>query len=124
MWWQRKLKSERYLSATFDWIYAEAGRILEKHRPCGVFEGGRCHFRCNCCVPCQYLSPTGCTVVSLSCKLWLCHRAEKEFPECYQDLSSLREIAMQNNLLNDVPETKEDALKRILGTKPASRKLA
>ena len=70
------------LSALYDRIYDIADGLLKKHNPCNIHSDGtksscQCHLHTThrihlCCTGCKYISPTGCTVKALACKLFLC----------------------------------------------------
>lgn len=69
-----KLK-ERDRSEVYDQLYDLAARILVRMDACSTCPIGtscKANTRSWCCGGCKHLGPQGCTVKSLSCKLWLC----------------------------------------------------
>lgn len=63
-------------SPIYDALYEEAHKIQAQGNPCNIRqENGRMVCNANleaCCYGCKHLTPTGCGVQALSCKLWLC----------------------------------------------------
>lgn len=99
----------------YDRLYAMAGKVLDKHQPCATC--GRCEYfggrTRGCCEGCPFLSPQGCTIQSLGCKLWLCHD-ERLFgwplhPRVRHQLKRLERIANRHGI-NFARATKEEAL--------------
>lgn len=82
-WLHQLFRDEKQMtkSELHDALYDAANKVLEKANPCGIhMVDGKA--RCNnpmysddgnlCCGGCIHLTPTGCSVRSLSCKLWTC----------------------------------------------------
>lgn len=106
----------------YDRLYAMAGKVLDKHQPCATcgkceYFGGRTR---GCCEGCPFLSPQGCTIQSLGCKLWLCHDERFELrgrgapkwwlhPRVRHQLARLQRIADKHDL-NFARATKEEVL--------------
>lgn len=92
-------KELHFLSRLYDELYNTASRLREKENPCNIIEG-HCKYRkygC-CCSGCEYLSDVGCTVKSLSCKLWLCKESRRDKPILAIQLDLLSQIALRNHL--------------------------
>jgi hypothetical protein len=73
--------SKGFLEKKFDQLYSRAAAALDKHDPCKVQNGACFSMReypenhVNepfCCTGCKHLKPSGCSVESLFCKLWVC----------------------------------------------------
>lgn len=62
----------------YDRFYRDGQAVLDYFQPCG-FKLVQGRVRCNgpdgvpCCQGCRHLTPTGCGVASLGCKLGLCY---------------------------------------------------
>ena len=58
-------------------LYDAGNDVLRKHNPCEIKDGecaaGKGHLA-RCCGGCEHLTPTGCGVSALTCKLHLCGR--------------------------------------------------
>lgn len=76
-------KSEADLREIYDRIYDIADRLWKRFNPCQIKDAETCtnhngktvyrpKYKGLCCVGCTHLGPLGCTVRSLSCKLWTC----------------------------------------------------
>jgi hypothetical protein len=63
-----EFRSVREASRMYDVLYELGQEVLDKYDPCNS---------CTtyCCNGCKYVSPKGCTVKCLRCKLWLCSEA-------------------------------------------------
>lgn len=92
----KKISKEEYKEKLrlYDVLYNAACRIIAKYQPC-AFKEGECFtgMQWHCCGGCCYLSKTGCTTKSLSCKLHLCEEATEKFPECAAVLDALALVA-------------------------------
>jgi hypothetical protein len=75
-------------------LYAEASRILEDTNPCQWKDGNCFAGTHGCCQGCKHLGPTGCTVKSLSCRVWLCAQLKntKKGQAVAQHLGLIRNI--------------------------------
>lgn len=74
----------------------DAEVVLSKHNACDIktVDGKfTCREGHGCCGGCKHLGPEGCTTNSLTCKLWLCHTAQREVPEALQELQAIRTVA-------------------------------
>ena len=68
------MKTYEELSEEYDELYKRAELFIEKYNPCKV-SNGKClrAQRCGqnfCCRHCKYLKEKGCSVKSLTCKVW------------------------------------------------------
>lgn len=71
--------------AHYDRLYNEAEMWLKANNPCQI-SCGKCVGRYKndlglCCEGCKHLTPSGCSVKSLACKIWLCSTVQWEHPE-------------------------------------------
>lgn len=79
--------------------YAEADAILKKYNPCQISADGKsCTGGEPCCDGCSHLKATGCTVMALGCKVWLCVTASTRYPECYNELKILAVKAIKDGI--------------------------
>ena len=84
----------------YDMLYAIGQQVIDHYNPCG-WKNGRCRrMRSSkradegCCAECNHLNKGGCTVKSLSCKLWLCeNQSNTIFKQCAAELKVLRLVA-------------------------------
>ena len=111
--------SRAFLEKRFDQLYQEASSIMQDRNPCQIGRG-KCHSMREyperhknqpfCCGGCQHLTPKGCSVESLFCKLWVCealedeHRAmtstgKVELSPMLQALAKIKKKAMAYGLL-------------------------
>ncbi len=96
-------------------LYRLASRLLTRHKACATCKVGcptRQYTMSWCCKGCPHLSPQGCTVEALACKLWLCYREEDRQREGRLEarLRRLQAIAVHYSVY--VPRgSKEQALK-------------
>lgn len=79
-------------------FYKEGQAVLDKHNPCNFHTGPDGRVRCadgpnGCCGGCKHLTPTGCSVESLACKLWLCYTARQANPEAANELRAIKDKA-------------------------------
>lgn len=93
-----------------DLLYIEADQAIQRENPCDIIDG-RCYMNRQekaksgeyrdicCCLGCKYLSPGGCTVKSLSCKLHLCRGIASRFAKLSGFLDGLRIVAISANVL-------------------------
>lgn len=49
-------------------------RLITEFNPCG-FKSKKCRRRVHCCDICGHLTPEGCSIQSLYCKMWFCEHA-------------------------------------------------
>ena len=94
----------RALSAAYDRLYEQADLVLQKHDPCQIRREADDTISCTetrllkiknsqlCCTGCEHLGPTGCTVKSLICKLWLCSTVKHD-PACRTALWNIKDAA-------------------------------
>ena len=93
---QGKLKLEA-MGQLYDILLASGQRTLDYYNPCD-WKDGKCRRMrslkddAGCCEGCKHLSPKGCTVKSLGCKLWLCEGQRNTFRECEIELEALRQV--------------------------------
>lgn len=110
----------RVLSAAYDKLYKEGEEIFRKYDPCRVHLSKlgntcACHpddpERSFCCRDCCHLTPNGCSIRSLSCKLWSCWECRKEGgDEFVEKLESLRVRASTFHL--GIRDSKEEIIER------------
>jgi hypothetical protein len=98
----------------YDKLYAVAEALWKLYNPCEFTSKGECirsidDYRCrpNCCTGgdfqsdphkvghCEHLAPTGCTVKSLACKLWMCNTVRVKHPDLYKALVLLESKARE-----------------------------
>lgn len=86
----------RRLSKLYDAIYDRADQLFKEYDLCSI-NNGKCLDGCFCCSNCKHLSPDGCTIRSLACKLSICgaaERAAREYnKEAIEEILLLRELA-------------------------------
>jgi hypothetical protein len=70
------------ISERYDEVYSKMQDLLTKTNPCRIKKDDQGKVSCCgednpclCCSGCKHLSPDGCAVKSLACKLWLCGEA-------------------------------------------------
>jgi hypothetical protein len=83
---------------------------------------GYCHHTVLCCEGCMHLNTdTGCTVKSLSCKIWLCSALitrisfgnyKQNKKPAIEGLMHNREYALQQIRINDIPCYPRTSMKR------------
>lgn len=101
----------------YDELYDKADEIGRQNNPCNIKVQGNlvtCRW-CPywCCEGCRHNGPKGCRVKSLSCKLYLCHRAMKYVPESEKTkIRDLLTLSYKENLLH--PRASRADIKRIL----------
>lgn len=115
-------------SAIYDQLYSEASAILERDSPCEV--------SCNtcldsrrkqrldipnvkpfCCDGCKYLTPTGCGVKALGCRVWLCYEAQEKHPTTFVALNKVRARAEAAGIPMQFRGSKEDHLGGSVGVR-------
>lgn len=103
-------------STLYDIIFDKASSIIKAQNPCGVHkdEDGKlkCLYRIDwCCEGCKHLTPTGCGVKALSCRLWLCSAARHKAgnAEVVIALDTLRSVGKAMGLKTGI--TYEDGLR-------------
>lgn len=79
-------------------LLAIGQQTLDYHHPCDWGNGKCRRMRLSkddggCCEGCEHLSPKGCIVQPLACKLWLCESQRNIFKECEIELKILRQVA-------------------------------
>lgn len=90
-------KTRARLSALYDKLYKEATELIAKHDLC-AFKNGTCFRKrsigiTSCCYGCKYLGAAGCSVKSLTCKLWFCPYIERHKAKEWESISKrLNEI--------------------------------
>lgn len=97
-------------SKLHDALYDTANRVLAAANPCNIKIGEDGKASCNnpyyskdgflCCGGCPNLTPTGCSVRSLGCKLWLCQHVMREPPgtTAFVALAALRSVAVAGGI--------------------------
>ncbi len=99
----------------YDMLLAIGQQTLDYYNPCD-WRNGKCRrMRSSkddggCCVGCEHLSPKGCTVKSLGCKLWLCESQKIMFKECENELEILRRVADDCGIPYEIRKSKEETL--------------
>lgn len=122
------------LEAEYDRIYDAADTALKKHNPCQIQRDEQGVVSCAdtrrmaqekyrtpmlCCGGCQHLGPNGCTVKSLSCKLWLCttirgdYKHEATHPVLVAELEALRRHGITVGVPMGFRDRKEDVFARL-----------
>lgn len=99
-------------SPIYDSLFDQASEVLAEHQSCEV-KNGKCldgHF---CCQNCKHLGPTGCTVQSLSCRVWLCYKAQAKHPEAAAKMREIRASAEAQGIPMFWRGSKEELLKKI-----------
>lgn len=91
--------SIRQRSEMYDLLFGLADRTIKLYNPCN-YVNGQCivdknqNSKGHCCAGCKHITKKGCSVESLSCKLWLCSYIRNEYPRLYGGMESLRELAI------------------------------
>lgn len=110
--------------AVYDMLYSQAAMLLKRYNPCQHDSEGTCiamrekapGLEHGCCdgPVCKYLTPSGCGVESLSCKLWLCRhvRMKLENTEVALALDTLYHVGHQLLPRLGIRASKEEALDR------------
>lgn len=66
-----------FLDKKYDELFEKADTIVKKHNPCKIIDGQCSAMRKAsdglCCKTCPHISPSGCAIKSLGCKIWLCY---------------------------------------------------
>ena len=100
----------------YDCLFELGERVLKTYNPCD-WKNGTCRSvrengiaDCGCCKGCEYLSDKGCTVKSLSCKLWLCEELRERFPKVERQFSKLKRVAQEFGFQMTERMTKEKQL--------------
>ncbi len=110
---QNKLKLETK-GQLYDILLAIGQQTLDYYNPCD-WSNGKCRsMRLSkddggCCEGCKHLSPKGCTVQSLACKLWLCESQRNIFRECEIELKFLRQVADYCGIPYETRRSKEES---------------
>ena len=127
------------LESEYDRIYDAANDALKRHNPCQIQRDEAGVVSCAdtrrsaqnkygtpvekaqslCCGGCQHLSPQGCTVKSLSCKLWLCttirggFKHEATHPVLVAEIEALRKHGITVGVPMGFRDRKEDVFARL-----------
>lgn len=109
------MKTYEELSEEYDKLYKRAELFIKKYNPCKIVNG-RCARaqRCGqnfCCDGCQHLTSKGCSIKSLTCKVWFhCGYAN------YKVLmfKEYKELERDSSLFFCHRGTKEDSIKKAL----------
>lgn len=111
-------------SELYDQLYDEASAILERDKPCEVSCGECLDSRLKargqdafCCHSCKYLTPTGCSVKALACRVWLCYAVQDAHPTTYIALNDVKRRAQAAGILMQFRGSKEDILSGNLGAR-------
>ena len=101
-------------SEAYDRLFAEGQAVLNKYNPC-KWENGKCAgLPDGCCGGCEHLTPTGCAVNALGCKLWLCGTIQdstKEGLMAGKLLYILKQEAFELRVPTGVRSSKEQCFK-------------
>lgn len=100
--------NKKQLRKLYGLLYHLADRLIQQHNPCRHDENGVCKedrdlgdgCKNGCCSGCRHLSPNGCTVKALSCKIWLCRHVADQNLELSRKLDMLRRIAYKHELFH------------------------
>ena len=65
---------ERTDKELYLYYYNKVDRLITKFNPCG-FNSKGCRRSTQCCDICNHLTPDGCSIQSLYCKMWFCENA-------------------------------------------------
>ena len=79
----------------------DVDEILATINPCNPhFEGSQfnCTAGLGCCMGCQHLTPSGCGVKALRCKLWLCPTASHFYPSFSSQIQRYIQLAEDNQM--------------------------
>lgn len=97
-------KEIKFKSDLYDYLYKRADELIKYYQPCHIHQennGNQCidgRLK-SCCCRCKHFSKNDyCTVQALSCKLWLCTRAQDTNPILANNLIELKAIASKFNL--------------------------
>ena len=107
------IMTPKNLPIIYDQLYDEADKLFKKYNYCDIkdntcYQARRCGCISFCCKRCEYLSDNGCTVKSLTCKLWIC--GGKKMPsEFWQTRMRLYSVANSYKFLI-YRGSKEDSL--------------
>jgi len=85
-----------------DKLCKEADELTAKYDPCKIKTADgvtTCTGKEICCAPCDYLSPEGCTIKSLGCKLYFCYAVQKKYPEVVREMHKIRNKAKKYRLI-------------------------
>lgn len=116
-------------SLHYDDLYRQGQAVLDKYNPCNLrVENGV--MTCNamrysfykepCCTDCGNLRDGhGCTVSSLTCKLWLCHWARENYPAAERELVELQSQAIAAGIPYLVRASKAEHMQRASLEEPA-----
>ncbi len=109
---QGKLKLETK-GQLYDILLAMGQQTLDYYNPCDWRNGNCRRMRLSkddkgCCEGCEHLSPNGCTVQPLACKLWLCESQRNIFRECEIELKVLRQVADYCGIPYEMRRSKEE----------------
>lgn len=77
-------------------LYVAGQKVLDRHDPCHIHRASDGKLKCvggtPCCYGCQHLTPQGCSVQALQCKLFLCGYAREASPEAARALDKLNMV--------------------------------
>ena len=80
----------------YDLIYDKADKLLKQFNPCGIYRDEHQILVCNnkqmcsrggeklCCFQCHYISPKGCTIKCLACKVSMCNIPSRAYHQKFQ----------------------------------------
>lgn len=109
----------KHLSILHDVIYDRVDKLFEEHDLCGI-NNGKCLRGYFCCSKCEHLSPDGCTIRSLACKLFICsavhHAAREHNKEVLEEILLLRDLAKIHSITS-FRGTKEEVFDRFVAKK-------
>ena len=103
-------------SKLYDRLYEVGDFLLKKYNPCGI-KNGKCIRPDSpefCCGGCEYLIVRGCSVKSLSCKLWLCVFIDDKASVLSRQLLTLSYLQSVNDLWS-ARKSKEEVIRNIVG---------
>lgn len=90
------------LAKIYEELCKKADGLLQKHNPCrwDAVNKDCARGTQGCCNGCELLSESGCTINSLSCKLWVCPCISDTLPEdTRREFVRLWDVAQEYNLL-------------------------
>jgi hypothetical protein len=101
------------LAEIYSKLYRQGNEALKQHDPC-KWSNGQCAAGTHgCCQECKHLSPQGCTVEALWCKVWLCHavRANPVNARIVTTLDTIHNTARTLGVPLGIRASKEESLR-------------
>ena len=102
--------------AVYSELYDKANNLFKMHNPCQISSDGKSCAGSDsnldglCCVRCSYLGPNGCTVESLTCKLWTCRKLQNDpkLHDFHYELQLIRDKRREASIPSVIRGSKED----------------